>query len=81
MIIGHDPVLMDLLQQSNTCHVVLTCAKSRQSQEVNKTNTLKCLPFYDYNILTHLVKPVKAKAEKRLDKFQKTVVQVIDRDG
>lgn len=68
VIIGHDcPVSMDLLQPSSTCNVVLTCAKSRQSQEVNETNSLKCLPLYDCDISTHPVKPVKFKAEKWLD--------------
>lgn len=74
-------IFQDLLQPSNTCNVVLTRAKSRQSQEVNETNSLKCLPFYDYDIPTHPVKPVMSKSEKRLDKFQGKVVQVTDGEG
>ncbi|KAF4118895.1 hypothetical protein G5714_000946 [Onychostoma macrolepis] len=62
----------------STCNVVLTRAKFRSSQEVNEGNPLKCLPFYDCEIPTHPVKPVKSKVEKRLDKFQGTVVEVTD---
>lgn len=48
---------------------------------MNEGNSLKCLPFYDCEILTYPVKPVKSKREKRLDRFQGTVVEVKDGEG
>ncbi|XP_073726116.1 uncharacterized protein [Misgurnus anguillicaudatus] len=84
VIIGHDyPLLMDLLHPSNMCNVVLTRAKTKQSQNQveNETNSLNCLPYYDCDIPTHPVKPVKTRAEKRSNKFQGTKVQVSDREG
>ncbi len=68
VVLGHDvPVLLDLVQPSQQCHVVVKSAMAKWPEELMET--LSTLPFYEVDLQMSDPKPRKSQRQTRQAKF------------
>ncbi|XP_041951083.1 uncharacterized protein LOC121711501 [Alosa sapidissima] len=74
VVLGRDlPVLPDLLQQRQTCHVAMTRSQSKKGEE--SPTWVNALPFYEADLENLPGKSRKPRSQKRQERFQHTVNQ------